>query len=355
MISERKKVLYISNIQVPYRVRFFNLLAEKCDLTVLYERSQSGSRDKAWAQSVQENYKREFLDGVKIGNESSFSFKILKYLMRDYDEIIIGCYSTPVQMFANLFLRLIRKQFIMNFDGEIFADGNRFKTHMKKYFIKGASKYLIAGERAAISLKTIAGMKPIIPYYFSSLTEQELKNHKISVGGNYRTDYALVVGQYYPYKGMDIAVQVAELLPEFKFKFVGMGKRTAEFISDTHADQLANVEIISFLQTAALEEEYRKCKMLILPTRQECWGLVVNEAASFGTPVVSTNGSGAAVEFLFEKYPFLLAEPDNAENLAEVVRAAWNMKMIDYSGYLIEKSEKYSIEHSVDCHMKAFQ
>ena len=39
MISERKKVLYISNIQVPYRVRFFNLLAEKCDLTVLYERS----------------------------------------------------------------------------------------------------------------------------------------------------------------------------------------------------------------------------------------------------------------------------------------------------------------------------
>ena len=103
---------------------------------------------------------------------------------------------------------------------------------------------------------------------------------------------------------MDIAVQVAELLPEFKFKFVGMGKRTAEFIADTHADQLANVEIISFLQTAALEEEYRKCKMLILPTRQECWGLVVNEAASFGTPVVSTNGSGAAVEFLFEKYPF---------------------------------------------------
>lgn len=69
--------------------------------------------------------------------------------------------------------------------------------------------------------------------------------------------------------------------------------------------------------------------MLILPTRQECWGLVVNEAASFGTAVISTNGSGAAVEFLFEKYPFLLAEPDNDENLAEVVRVAWNMKMTD--------------------------
>lgn len=134
-----------------------------------------------------------------------------------------------------------------------------------------------------------------------------------------------------------------------------MGKRTTEFLTDTHADQMKNVEIIPFLQKDVLEEEYKKCSMLVLPTRQECWGLVVNEAASFGTPVVSTNGSGAAIEFLFEKYPFLLAEPDNAENLAEVIKAARNMNLKDYSKYLIEKSKMYSIEHSVECHMKAFE
>ena len=72
---KEKSIIYFEYGQVPYRVRLFNLLAEKCDLTVLYERSQSGSRDKAWAQSVQENYKREFLDWVKLGNESSFFFK----------------------------------------------------------------------------------------------------------------------------------------------------------------------------------------------------------------------------------------------------------------------------------------
>lgn len=183
MINKRKKVLYISNIQVPYRVRFFNLLSEQCDLTVLYERSQSGSRDATWAKSVKEKYKREFLDGIKIGNESSFSLKILKYLTADFDEIIIGCYSTPAQMFANLFLRLIKKPFIMNFDGEIFADDSSFKSRMKKFFIKGASKYLIAGERAAISLKKISGKKPVYPYYFSSMSERELEEHRECVGG----------------------------------------------------------------------------------------------------------------------------------------------------------------------------
>ena len=145
------------------------------------------------------------------------------------------------------------------------------------------------------------------------------------------------------------------MLPEFEFKFVGMGIRTNEFILETNVDKLKNVEIIPFLQKEDLEEEYKKCKMLILPTRQECWGLVVNEAASFGTPVVSTNGSGAAVEFLFEKYPFFLAEPGNAENLAGVIKSVWNMETNEVSDYLIKKSEMYSIEHNVECHMRAFE
>ena len=183
MKNVRKKVLYMSNIQVPYRVRFFNSLAKECDLTVLYERSQAGSRDSTWAKSVEETYKREFLDGIKIGNESSFSLRIIKYLLGDYDEIILGCYSTPVQMFANLFLRLIRKPFIMNFDGEIFADGTSLKSFMKKFFIRGASKYLIAGERAVNSLKKIVGTKPVFPYYFSSLSKQELEEHRNISGG----------------------------------------------------------------------------------------------------------------------------------------------------------------------------
>lgn len=154
---------------------------------------------------------------------------------------------------------------------------------------------------------------------------------------------------------MDVAVEAASLLPELKFKFVGMGMRTKEFISDTGADKLGNVEIVPFLQKVDLEKEYRKCKMLILPTRQECWGLVVNEAASFGTPIISTNGSGAAIEFLFEKYPFLLAEPGNAENLAEVIDSAWTMETKELTDYLIRKSEKYNLEFNVECHIRAFR
>ena len=122
---------------------------------------------------------------------------------------------------------------------------------------------------------------------------------------------------------MDVAVEAARLLPGLKFKFVGMGTRTKEFISETCADKLRNVEIVPFLQKVDLEKEYRKCKMLILPTR--------------------------------EKYPFLLAEPGNAENLAEVIESAWSMEIKELTDYLIRKSEKYNLEFNVECHVKAFQ
>lgn len=350
-----KKVLYISNIQVPYRVRFFNELSKHCDLTVLYERSMSGNRNNEWANSEEHNYKQAFIDGIKIGNESSFSLSILRYIIGKYDVIIIGCYSTPIQIFANMILRIIKKPFFINFDGEVFADKVSLKTIIKRFVLKGASQYLIAGEKSAENLKRIVGEKEVTPYYFSSLCKSELIEHRMNVPDK-RKEYVLVVGQYFDYKGLDVAVKTAKKMPEQKFKFVGMGKRTELFVKENNIDAFDNIETIPFLQKKELEEEYIKCKCLLLPTRQECWGLVINEAASFGTPIVSTWGSGAAVEFLSDDYPMLLSKPGDEDSIAEALKHLdKDIDTSEYSKYLIEKSEKYNIENNVKLHIEAFK
>ena len=351
-----KKILYISNIEVPYRVEFFNMLSKKCDLTVLYERSNSSNRNKDWAKSIKNEYNAVFLDGFKIGNESSFSFKILKYILnREYDEIIIGCYSTPVQMFANIVMRILKKDFFINFDGEIFAEDNSIKSKLKKFFIRGGSKFLIAGEKSAKNLKKIVPDKKIYPYYFSSLTEFDLvKNEKLSKQCSERQNYVLVVGQYMPYKGLDVAVEVAKKLENVNFKFVGMGNKTKQFIIENDLENYKNIETISFLQKEDLYKEYCKCRLLMLPTRQECWGLVINEASSFGTPIVSTYGSGAAVEFLVDSFPELLAKSGDSESLLGVLNNYLSREDNTISKFLINKCKNYCIERSVECYINAF-
>lgn len=343
-----KKVLYISNIEVPYRVKFFNELSKYCDLTVVYEREKSSNRDKNWTQSESGNFKVEYLGGIKISRENSFSLKIFKYIFGSYDSIILGCYNSPVIMLAIIFMRFFRRSYILNVDGEIFLD-NSFKGKVKKFFLKGAEKYLCAGVKSAESLESAVN-GGIYPYYFSSLTLDELESNAQKKCK--RNNTVLVVGQYFDYKGMDIALKTALMDSSISYKFVGMGNRTKLFIEENASGDIPNVEFIPFLQKAELEKEYQSCAMVVLPSRKECWGLVINEAASFGTPVVSTWGSGAAVEFLSDEYSEFLAKPDDAEGIYQCIKSLLKSKNEPYSNFLKEKSYSYSIERNVQEHLK---
>lgn len=347
-----KKVLYLTNIEVPYRVAQFNELAKHCELTVLYERERSSNRDDKWAKSEKGNYKKLYLGGIKVGNESAFSLRILKHLFGKYDSIIVGCYNSPVQMFAILIMRIFRIPYIFNTDGEVFVRDKSFKSMMKKFFMRGAKKYLIAGETAAESVRKIIKKREVIAYPFTTLTEKELSENAKYVNAE-RNDTVLVLGQYFDYKGMDVALKTAKLDPNRKYKFVGMGKRSDLFVEEQMPEPIANVEIIPFLQKEELSLEYQSCAMLLLPTRQECWGLVVNEAASYGMPIVSTWGSGAAVEFLSESYPQYLAQPNNPESLLNAINQLASSDTSEYRAYLVEKSKGYSIEKCIPPHLRA--
>lgn len=343
-----KRVLYITNIEVPYRVKFFNLLAEYCDLTVLCERRKSSNRDTSWCESENKKYNIEYLDGINIGNEYTFSTRIISFVKNKWDFVIVGCYNSIVQMQAIAAMKLCGIPFYINLDGEPFIFKG-IKSIFKKAILKSANGYLVAGVKACNSVKCAIGdSKPIIPYYFSSLSRDEIIDN--SSMHDVRKGFVLVVGQYFDYKGMDIALKVAEMDKSINYKFVGMGKRTDLFKSDM--GQIPNnVQIIPFLQKNLLNEEYKHCSMLLLPTRQECWGLVVNEAASFGTPIVSTWGSGAAVEFLSDKYPQYLAKVGDATSIMNAVKTCLNANNQEYGKYLIEKSLNYNIERMVEKHI----
>lgn len=346
-----EKILYLTNIEVPYRVHFFNELARCCDLTVMYERKDSGSRNAKWASSAEMKYNVEYLDGCVCGDETAFSINIIKLLKKDWNLVVVGCYNSRVQMLAMIYMRLNHIPFIINLDGETFI-GRDFKSFLKKSVLKLGDAYLTAGVVSSISLRKQVGKnKLIFPYYFSSLSDADLRMHANNC--SVRENYVLVVGQYLNVKGLDVAMKVAMMDKTIHYKFVGMGKRTNVFLHDIGKCP-DNVEIISFLQKADLEEEYKKCAMLLLPTRQECWGLVVNEAASFGTPIVSTWGSGAAVEFISEKYPEFLAVPGDALSLYKCICKCLQSDTRQYSEYLKTVSRQYSMEKMVKAHVQAF-
>ena len=346
-----KKVLYLTNIEVPYRVRFFNELAKNCELTVLFERRKSKNRDSGWTSSEKPGFRYKYLDGIEIGNECSFSLKIIKEIFSDYDKIIVGCYNSPVQMLAILLMKIFRKKYFLNVDGEPFIEEKGFKQKLKKFFMSGAEKYLVAGKTNVKSLDSLGENLDVVPYYFSSLSDEDITKNADFYN---RDNFVLVVGQYFDYKGLDVAIKAAKKDKEHKYKFIGMGSRTDLFVEEQRTAEIPNVEVVPFLSKPELEKEYASCSMMVLPSRKECWGLVINEAASFGAPIVSTKGSGAAVEFLSDsEYACFLAEVDDANSLLEKISSLSESDTREYSEYLLEKSKSYSIEKSVKIHLEA--
>ena len=93
------KVFFLANIPSPYRVDFFNELGKYCDLTVFFERQNALGRE--WARKKDLNYKSIFLNGIKIGEDSSLCLDIIKYIKKDmFDIFIVGGYGTCTGMLA---------------------------------------------------------------------------------------------------------------------------------------------------------------------------------------------------------------------------------------------------------------
>lgn len=342
------KVLYLTNQQVPYRVRFFNELAKYCDLTVLYEHADSGNRDADWATQEIRWHRTVFLT-TPLDLRT-----VLQEVSSGYDAVILGCCNSFLQLLAMVWMELRGILYLLNLDGEPFLQGKGWKVWLKRQILSIPQYYLAAGEKAVSSLKNALGDKTIFPYPFSSLSDAELQANASAQRARGKT--VLVAAQYLHCKGNDVALECARMDGENPYLFVGMGEKTEAFREKYQGIIPENVTILPFLQKEELFQVYKNCAMLVLPSRQECWGLVIPEAASFGVPIVSTWGSGAAVEFLADAYPKYLAEPGNPQSLYQCIQAlkrAENSE--DYQAFLQKKASEYSIEKSVQAHLQVLR
>ena len=351
------RVLYLTNYHNPYRDEFFEQLGQRCDLTVLFEQRVDAARDASWfegggARSYQEVYLPE-------GERGPVSPTMLKWLGKGWSLVVAGCYNTTRQMAAIMRMRKRHVPYVVNSDGMVFETGGTLKRAARRHVLRGADAYLCAGEACVSSLRRVVGRGALVASYpFSSLTGE--RTRELARADAVRDPrLVLVVGQYEDYKGLDVMLDaIPTLSDDLRFRFVGMGRKADEFRALVEAKGLSDdVEVVPFLKPDELTSEYLRAGLLVLPSRQECWGLVVNEAAACGCPVVSTWGSGAAVEFVSRDYPQFLAEPDSAASLSlamDEFLCKSDGERREYSSFLRRKAASYTIEATVDAHTRLF-
>ncbi len=117
----------------------------------------------------------------------------------------------------------------------------------------------------------------------------------------------LFVGRLVERKNVRLILQAARRLDAERFAIViaGSGEQLEE-LKSLAADQ-ANVHFLGNVAPADLPAVYAMADVLVLPARDEPWGLVINEAMACGLAIVAHEHCGAAVDLVAEDNGFRLS------------------------------------------------
>lgn len=356
------RVLFQTNIPSPYRVDFFNELGKYCDLTVLFESYSAKDRDTAWAAGRMENFTPIYLKGKRVGTAEAMCPSIIKYLSeKKYDVIVIGFFSSPTGMMAIEHMRIHQIPFILSSDGGMVKDDAGIKHKIKQHFIGVASAWLSTGKTTTEYL-TYYGADPkrVYVYPFTSikkedileqpLTEEEKQEYRNLLGMK-EEKVILSVGQFIHRKGYDVLLKAIKNLDDSVGVYIVGGKPTEEYLKLKEQLDLEHVHFMAFMPKDKLANYYKAADLFVLPTREDIWGLVVNEAMAYGLPVITTDKCVAGIEMVKDGVNGQIIPGEDVTALAEGIKNALEQDMLG----AIETAKEYTIEKMALAHMKCFK
>jgi len=131
------------------------------------------------------------------------------------------------------------------------------------------------------------------------------------------SDIVLYLGQFTERKGINLLLSAWEVMrgSGLKLRLVGGGEMSesvrAWIETRGFGDQ---VELARPVSPDAVWEELSRARVLVLPSRHDGWGVVVNEALSVGVPVVASSAAGSS-ELVTSSGAGCVFQSENKESL----------------------------------------
>ena len=367
MEQEKQRVLFISNIPAPYRIDFFNALGRLCDLTVVFEARRAAGIRFNWNEDTAQHFRAVFLSDGDI-DETHVDWRIFDHIQkRRYDQIVATSYGYYTETAALIAMRLRGIPYDLEIDGGVVRAGESpVKRLLKRYIICGAGRLFSSGRVAdALFLHYGARESRIVRYPFTSLhaddvltavpDEDARRAAKLRLGVMSKR-LLLTIGQFIYRKGFDVLLNQCDRLDADTTLVIIGGMPTDEYLHIVEKKRLQNVRFLPFMDKAQLAQWFLAADVFVLPTREDMWGLVINEAMANALPVVTTKPCNAGVELVEEgKTGYLVPAEDGAALMQKINAILCNDALrLSMSQNALQKIRACTIEHMAEVHARAF-
>lgn len=361
-----KKVLFLTNYPSPYRVQFFDELSKSMDVTVLFsERKEDKTHRSAdWYIQGEGRFRCVQLTRTALIRGKDLCLDVMEWLKQEWDAIVICGYSSPTNMLAMAWLRLKKKPFYMEVDGGLVRADSSFAYRFKRLLVSSASYWISSGRETTKYLVHYGAKEDRVFHYpFTSLWEKDISAAVPSGEEKARLrqkldmkeqKIALYVGRYDPKKGMDdLLHSVPNIAADTGIYFVG-GEPNDAHLSFCKENGITNAHFVGFKKKEELADYYKAADVLVLPTWSDVWGLVVNEAMSFGLPVITTDRCVAGMELVQDGVNGYIIPIRDQAALAEKINLLLSSDYRTMGQQALEAIRPYTVENMANAHVEIF-
>lgn len=344
------KVAFLTNLRAPYRTLQLNEFSaiQDLELNVFYTNDPKTNRN--WNITKDINYKEIDLRGIKLFKKNIYLNSGIFNIVKNHELIILGGYEQPSMILTALYCKLMRKPYVLIFDG-ISVDRLNIKENSIKYKIK---KFIINNSFSIMANGSIGKM------YFRDIfkyPESRIFNQYLSVDGEkidsmycdksiYRSIYRnklgirdkdkviIYSGRLIDIKNVDSIVRAIKECKVEDIVFLIVGGGILNNYIKTIATQLGvKVIITDFIESQEeLFKHYFVGDLLVLPSYVEPWGLVVNEAMHAGLPVVVSENCGCSLDLVIEGKNGYRFNPNNYKDLSNIINKIFLENTIETMG-----------------------
>ena len=308
--SKRLKVLWLTNIATPYRIPIWKWLGSEVDLTMALLAYTEPNRQ--WEFTTDEiglNVKFLNVQAITRGERTLYlpSKSLRKLLRGNFDVIILGGWESPAYFWALLKTKFGSAAAVSHYGSTKLSHSRNqgIVAKVRGWFYRNVGAHATYGTAASDALREMGiseeriftGFNSVDHFLFSSRVSEIRANQTSSVQQEPLGNKYLYVGQLLPRKNIDSLIDAFSKIckPHDQLRIVGSGPLANEL--QEQVDQLGLTSQITLTgpkNEDSLFVEYAQAHTLVLPSKNEVWGLVVNEALASGLHVVVSDQCGVA-------------------------------------------------------------
>jgi glycosyltransferase involved in cell wall biosynthesis len=317
-VDRKTKLALLVNMISPLKLGLISILANEFDLAVLHGGEEANRESWNDVQKALPNARVVQAWGWQIHyakklNGRAFDEKFIHmtpgfawHLLRFRPDLVISGELGFRSMIALSYGTVFRKPVWIWSGGTLHSERNigRLKKALRRVFTLWADRWITYGHAATEYLLHLGVKRDRILQSQNAIDEERFKASVDPAWVIQPRPVVLYPGQLIERKGVGLLLDASARLQqngcEFSLLLVGDGREREALERRARALGLKNVHFRPAQPAYKMPSVYRSADVLVLPTLEDIWGLVANEAILSGIPVLCSEYAGCASE-LFDR------------------------------------------------------